>query len=138
MGVKLNEPIGNSLYAPLFIRGTLGCYFILAGLLKLENMAHFMAEVKGFSMLPEHMSTMFAILLPYVEIAAGGLLVLGMWTTLAAIITTFLLATFIYAFGLFPTRPNLFNKDIILLGASISVLYSGAGAFSIDRFRKSG
>ena len=134
--MKLSEPIGNPNYAPLFIRIALGIYFVLAGLAKFEHLQQFIAEVQSFELAPEHVSTLFAILLPYVEVAAGGLLVLGMWTTLAAVVTTFLLACFVYAFGLFPTRPDLFNKDIILLAASLSVLYSGAGAISVDGFRK--
>lgn len=134
--MKLNEPIGNPLYAPFFVRVTLGAYFVLAGFAKLEDLPSFIAEVQGFNMLPSHLATLFAILLPYLEIIAGALLVLGMWTTLAAMITSMLLAAFVWAFGLFPNRPDLFNKDLILLAASVSVLYSGAGAFSIDRFRK--
>ncbi len=34
--MKMNEPIANGLYGPLFIRVTLGSYFVLAGMLKLD------------------------------------------------------------------------------------------------------
>jgi uncharacterized membrane protein YphA (DoxX/SURF4 family) len=134
--MKPSEPLGNTLYAPVFIRLSLGSYFVLAGLIKLKDMSGFIAEVQSFGALPEHIAALFAILLPYLEIASGGLLVLGLWTTAAALITSVLMGAFVYAFGLFPTRPDLINKDLILLGASLSVLYSGAGAFSIDSFRK--
>jgi uncharacterized membrane protein YphA (DoxX/SURF4 family) len=136
--MKVNEPLGNASYAPVFIRFSLGIYFVLAGLVKLKDMSGFIAEVQSFGALPEHLAALFAILLPYLEVAAGALLVLGLWTTAAALITSVLMGAFVYAFGLFPSRPDLINKDLILLGASLSVLYSGAGAFSIDSFRKSG
>ena len=134
----MHEPIGEAIYGPLLIRVTLGAYFVLAGLAKMDNMAEFIAEVKKFDILPGHMAEVYAILLPYFEIAAGGLMILGLWTTLAAITTSILLLSFIIALGAFPKSDHLFNKDIILLAASLSLLYTGAGAFSIDRFRKLG
>ena len=109
---------------------------MLAGLAKLDNLRSFIGEVQKFGILPEPFSTLYAILLPYVEIVAGGMLIIGIWTTLAAICTSLMLASFVFAFGLFPPPGKLFNKDILLLCASLSLLYSGAGAFSIDRFRK--
>jgi uncharacterized membrane protein YphA (DoxX/SURF4 family) len=78
-------------------------------------------------------------LLPYFELAAGVLLIVGIWTTLAAMLTSLMLLSFVIAFGAFPKGGELlFNKDILLLAASVSLLYSGAGALSIDRFRKTG
>ena len=109
---------------------------MLAGLAKLDNLNGFIAEVQSFHLMPEHAATVYAILLPYLELVAGGLLFFGMWTTLGAIIAAALLGSFVYAFGIFPQSGAIFNKDIILLGAALSVLHSGGGAFSVDRFRK--
>jgi uncharacterized membrane protein YphA (DoxX/SURF4 family) len=136
--MKLNRPIGNELYAPLLIRGALGSYILLAGLVKLENLAAFVEEVKKLGMLPEHLATVYAILLPYFEIFAGGLLVMGLWTILGAIIASFHFASLVYVFGFFTGSGILFNKDVVLLAAALSILYSGAGAFSLDRFRQTG
>lgn len=134
----MNEPLGNAIYGPMLIRLALGAYFVLAGLKKLHNQAQFIAEVQKFGILPAQLSTLYAVLLPYLEIGAGALLLIGIWTTLAALVTSALLASFIYALGLFPNSSDLFNKDVILLAASMSLLYSGAGGWSIDRFRKTG
>lgn len=136
--MKMNEPLGNAIYGPMLIRLALGAYFVLAGLKKLHNQAQFIAEVQKFGILPAQLSTLYAVLLPYLEIGAGALLLIGIWTTLAALVTSALLASFIYALGLFPNSSDLFNKDVILLAASMSLLYSGAGGWSIDRFRKTG
>lgn len=136
MAIKLHEPVGNALYAGLFVRVPLGLYFILAGLMKLKDQSAFIAVVREYKVLPEPLSTLYAILLPYVEVGAGAMLILGIWTTLAAIVTGLMLLSFIIALGLREHHP--FNKDVLLLGAALSLLYSGAGAFSIDRFRKTG
>lgn len=138
LSMKMNEPIGNPIYGPLLIRLTLGLYFVLAGFAKLDNIPGFIKEVQGFHILPDHFATLYAILLPYAEMGAGLLLVIGIWTTLAAVLSSLMLLSFVIAFGAFPHGEHLFNKDILLLAASLSLLYSGAGALSIDRFRKTG
>jgi uncharacterized membrane protein YphA (DoxX/SURF4 family) len=135
--MKVNEPIGSELFAPLFIRLTLGTYLLLAGWVKLKNIDATVAEVQKLAFLPEHLATVFGILLPYAELAAGALIFLGLWTTLGGLIAALILGTFVYALGLFPLDIVLFNKDVILFAAAVSIMYSGGGALSIDRFRKS-
>jgi uncharacterized membrane protein YphA (DoxX/SURF4 family) len=135
--MKLNEPIGNPLYAPFLIRLGLGAYFILAGMMKLDQHYTFIAHVKAFGLLPDQAALLYGLVLPYAEIAIGALLVLGFCTTLAGLLSSLLLLSFIIALGTFPNTGRLFNKDIILLGGSLSLLFSGAGAYSVDRFRKS-
>ncbi|MBX7144695.1 MAG: DoxX family protein [Oligoflexia bacterium] len=134
----MNEPIGNPIWGPFLIRMTLGLYFMLAGYAKLDNIPGFIKEVESFQILPPHLATLYGILLPYMEILGGTLLVIGIWTTLAAFVISLMLLSFVMAFGVFPKGGYLFNKDVLLLAASISLLYSGAGAMSIDRFRKTG
>jgi len=135
--MKIYEPIGDSSYGPLFIRVALGAYFVLAGLLKLNDPSGFVAEVHKMAVIPPHFGTVYGILLPYVEVVAGGLLVVGLWTTLASLCTTLMLVSFVVAFGVRPAETQLFNKDIILLAASLSLLYTGSGAWGFDRFRRS-
>ncbi len=137
--MKLNQPIGNAMYAPIFIRFALGGYFILAGLLKLENPTAFIQQVQHFQLLKEPLATLYGILLPYAELGAGALLILGLWTTLAGALSSLMLISFIIAMKLFPdASTHLFNKDVLLLCASLSLLWSGPGFYSIDYFRKTG
>lgn len=138
MGVKMNKPVGNALYAPLFVRQALGWYLLLAGLVKLENISSFITEFHQLNVLPEHVGTVYAILLPYMEIFAGGLLILGFLTTLGAILAALHCATLVYVFGVFSSTGQLLNKDLIMFAAALSIMYSGAGAFSVDRFRETG
>lgn len=136
--MKMNEPLGNPNIGPLFLRLTLGGYFIVAGLMKLDNIAGFIEEVRKFEVLGANGSRLYATLLPYLEIASGSLLVLGFWTTLAALMSALMLASFIFALKVFPNGNYLFNKDIILLAASVCIMFTGAGALSIDKFRRDG
>jgi len=136
MAIKINEPVGPSWWSPFIIRAALGSYFLLAGLSKLEALGAFIQQVKGFGILPENVSSLYATLLPYGEVAIGALLLLGLWTTLMAILSSLLLFSFICAFGVFPGDYDLFNKDLILLAASFSLMYSGPGGYSLDNVRR--
>ena len=134
--MKMHEPIGNPLYAGLLLRVPLGLFFVLAGLMKLKDPAAFVQVVHNYKVIPEPFSTLYGILLPYIEVGAGALLIIGMWTTLAASLCSLMLLSFLIAIGLRDHQP--FNKDILLLAVSLSLLYSGPGGWSIDRFRKAG
>lgn len=138
MALKLNRPVGNSMYGPLFIRQALGWYLLLAGVMKLENISKFIDEVHKLNVLPEHISTLYAIVLPYGEIFAGVLLILGFLTTLGSLISAFHFCTLIYVFGFYSSTGQLLNKDLVMLAGALSIMYSGAGALSIDRFRETG
>jgi uncharacterized membrane protein YphA (DoxX/SURF4 family) len=136
--MQFGRPIWNSIWAGFLLRLPLGAYFFFAGRLKLQNIEGFVAEVKKYHVIPDQLATLYAVMLPYLEIIAGVLLIVGLWTTLASIVISALLVSFIIALGVHPDNPKLFNKDIILLGHSLALLCIGAGAFSIDNFRAKG
>jgi uncharacterized membrane protein YphA (DoxX/SURF4 family) len=135
--MKMNEPIGDAAYGPLFLRCTLGSYFVLAGMLKLENMEAFLKIIESISLIPKPLAMVIGVITPYLEVASGVMLIVGFCTTLAGLIMSLLLAIFVYLFGIYPKGSSeLFNKDIILLASSVSLLFTGAGALSLDKFRK--
>lgn len=134
--MKINEPIGNAIYGPLLIRLPLGLYLIMAGLYMLSSQNAVVNAIQGLRVLPEPFATLYGVLLPYIAIAFGSLILIGLWTTLAALVVSFTLLPWIFGLGLFDHR-HFLNRDLILLGASLSLMYSGAGACSVDRFRKS-
>ena len=136
MAIKMNEPIGPAVYGPMITRCVIGAYFLLAGLSKLQMLAAFVAQVKTFGVLPDNVSSLYGVLLPYVEVFVGGSLILGLWTTMVGMMASFLLVSFICAFGVFPGSTDIFNKDIVLLAATISLLYTGPGSYAIDGVRK--
>ena len=136
MAIKMSEPIGPSAVGPLVCRVALGAYFVMAGLSKLHMLSAFVAQVKTFGVLPDNASSLYAVLLPYMEVCIGGCLVLGLWTTMASIMASALLVSFVFAFGFFPGASNIFNKDVVLLGAVIGLMYTGPGAYGLDNVRK--
>jgi uncharacterized membrane protein YphA (DoxX/SURF4 family) len=136
MAMKMNEPIGAPAFGPLISRLVLGAYFLLAGLSKLGMLAAFVAQVKSFGVLPENVASLYGVLLPYIEVFVGGCLIIGLWTTLVGFMGSGLLISFICAFGLFPGSSDIFNKDLVLLGALLCLLYTGPGYYSIDNMRR--
>ncbi|MCB9030588.1 MAG: DoxX family protein [Deltaproteobacteria bacterium] len=140
--MKLDQPIGDSMYGPLFIRAALGCFLVMSGLARLENPQLLIDRVQQTGIFPEKWGTVYAILLPYVEILSGGLFIGGFWTTLASIVVSVVLGSFLYIFGTKVGTPGAFNftspfnKDLVLLAAAVAVMFTGPGAFSIDGFRK--
>jgi uncharacterized membrane protein YphA (DoxX/SURF4 family) len=136
MAIKMDEPIGPASVGPLIARFGVGAYFLLAGLSKLQMLSAFVAQVKTFGVLPENASALYAVLLPYLEVFIGGCFILGLWTTMVAIVASILLVSFIFAFGFFPGSSDIFNKDIVLLCTVLSLLYTGPGAYGLDNVRK--
>ncbi|MEY4668300.1 MAG: hypothetical protein RL518_999 [Pseudomonadota bacterium] len=136
MGIKINEPIGRNVWAPFLIRLALGAYFIMAGMGKLEVLAAFIDQVKSFGILPANVASLYATLLPYGEVAIGGLMLIGLWTTLTGILSGLLIFSFVLAFGFFPGGHDIFNKDLILCAAACSLLFSGPGVYALDNIRR--
>jgi uncharacterized membrane protein YphA (DoxX/SURF4 family) len=134
--MKINEPIGPASYGPLLLRLPLGAFFITAGWSKLYVLGGFVDQVKAFGILPENIAALYGTLLPYLEVFVGVTLLIGLWTTLSGILAALMLFSFVIAFGFFPGDFQIFNKDLILLGCALSVLYSGAGAYSVDNVKK--
>lgn len=136
--MKINEPVGNSNIGPLLIRIPLGAYLVMAGWVKFEDLPAFIEQVRQFHVLSPNMARLYATLLPYLEIVSGVLLCFGFWTTLAALISSLLLISFVIAIKVFPNENMVFNKDLILLGCAISLMFTGAGSLSVDKFRRDG
>ncbi len=135
--MSFSKPLMSSVYSALFIRVPLGVYFILAGRLKLLDAEGFIETVRAFKILPTEVATLFGVMIPWLEVLVGVAIALGILTTLASITASFLLISYILALGVFPNHPDIFNKDLILLGCTLSFLASGSGGFSFDGLRSS-
>jgi uncharacterized membrane protein YphA (DoxX/SURF4 family) len=134
--IKLDEPVGDAQWGPTIYRLAIGSYFMLAGLMKLDRMDVFLRHVVEFGVLPKQVAILYGTFLPYAEVTVGFLLLIGFWTTLASLAASVLLVSFIVALGVFPNSNRLFNKDIILLGGTVALMFSGGGRYSLDRFRR--
>ena len=136
--MKPSEPIGNPAWGAFFVRVAVGCFFVLKGLNEIQHAPIPFNGVGVLKNLPPHVNTLLGILVPYLEIACGALLVVGFWTIIGAICASSIALLFVYVVGVFPKDAQLLNKDLVILAGSLSLLYTGAGAFSVDKFRKQG
>lgn len=136
--MNISEPLGESGWGPFIARIALGSWLVLVGLENVERLPQYIEQIRLAGKIPEPFTQLYATLVPYLEVAAGALLIVGMWTTLAGIIAGLILGSLLYISGVFPQGSNLFSKDVILLAVALSLLYTGSGNLSIDKFRKGG
>ena len=80
-------------------RLALGGIFTFAGVLKLLDPQSFAFAVKGFKVLPDHLIVPTAFAVPTIEILAGVLLILGLWTRASALTIFLLLIGFTVGMG---------------------------------------
>ena len=104
--MKLHEPIGAQVWAGFFIRMSLGYYLLVQGSAHLNKIDEIVQKVKSFNMVPEHLAQLYGCLLPFLAVATGIMLILGFWTTLAAIVSSVMIASVIYALDRKSTRLN--------------------------------
>ena len=74
--------------AGLLVRLVLGGVFLYAGALKSYDPHMFANGIDQYDLLPRGGINTAAIILPWVEVVAGGLLVLGIWKRASALVLT--------------------------------------------------
>ena len=149
--MPLSQPVWSNEWSGLLIRLPLGLYLFLSSRAKLGNLAEVIEKLQAellaalggiewVKLFAEELATLLAVLLPFLEMAVGILLILGLWTTLCGIIAAATFAVYTLVHGMFPDpdSPNVFSTSVILFFVALSLLASGAGAFSIDGFKKKG
>jgi uncharacterized membrane protein YphA (DoxX/SURF4 family) len=137
--------------AVLLIRLFLGGMFIYASLHKLIDPAAFSKIIYGYKILPYWAINILAISLPGVELVAGVLLVLGLFSRGAALTITLSLGVFVCAIGFNLWRGvefdcgcfsfahsskgaavDLLIRDLVLLALSLRVLFARRYPCSLD------
>ena len=83
----------------LILRLIVGGVFIAAGVLKIIDPVTFAADIGNYRLLPHEVVNLMAITLPWIEVVAGLLLVLGIWNRASALILTLLMIVFLIAIG---------------------------------------
>ena len=81
-------------------RAVLAIVFIWACVHKILDPGSFALQVATYQILPLSLVNLQAIVLPWVELAAGILLILGLWTRAAALVTCGMNAMFIVAIAM--------------------------------------
>lgn len=134
--MDISKPIGDSAYGPFIIRVVIGAYLFIVGLAPMDDIPGFVEGIKKMYHFSDGVSMMIGSTFPYVCMFTGFFLIIGMWTTLTAMFACAVFAFGIYGFGLTPSEYAPFNRDIMVLAGCVSLMYTGAGFFSIDSFRK--
>ena len=93
-------------YQALAIRLMLGGVFVWAGTAKLVEIPSFVETVTAFDMLPADWAAPFALSVVWIELIAGGLLLLGIWPRSNALVLLVLLVVFSVALGINMYRGN--------------------------------
>lgn len=132
------------------LRVALGMVFIAASLSKIQDPEGFAENIANYRMVPFPFVHVMAIILPWLEIIAGSLLVLGIWIRANAALTVGLLLAFVFAIsqalyrdldiscGCFDSTPSAHKMtrwtlywDLIWIGWAILVFSYDRGAHSI-------
>jgi uncharacterized membrane protein YphA (DoxX/SURF4 family) len=75
----------------------LALVFIISGLDKINNLEAFAVSIENYKLFPTQFINIFAITIPWIELIAGGLLLLGLYIKENSIIVTSLLLIFTIA-----------------------------------------
>lgn len=95
----MNKVLSNK-YLLLLIRIFLGFLFIYAGAEKISDPSGFSTSISNYRLLPLFMVNFFAITMPWVELVAGILLILGISVKENAFIVNAMLLIFIVAISI--------------------------------------
>lgn len=136
----------------LACRLAIGIIFIYASLDKIAHPAEFAKIIYGYRLLPLVAINAVAILLPWLELVAGGMIVLGLLTRGSALTLTAMLAVFTAALainlarglniscGCFSTGPEgmvvgwrKISENVLLLAIALQVLLRGSPMASLGR-----
>src|SRR5436309_2139176 len=83
----------------IVLRLALGGVFVFAGAVKVIDPAAFATDIGNYRLLPHEWNNLLAITLPWIEVAAGGLLVAGIWKRASAVLITGMLGVFLFVIG---------------------------------------
>ena len=119
----------------LMARIPLGLYFALAGYahFKTQNFAtQYVAALPTW--MPSEAGKGYSSVLPFVELAVGVLLIIGLTTRVGGLLAAGVTAMLLAGMGLsFETNPNSSQYHLLMmLGLSVVLLCIGGGKFTLD------
>lgn len=123
--------LSYGLLAPLILRLVLGLICVDLGILKFKKeRARWIATFEAYKLKP---SKQLVRLLGLLEIAGGVLLIIGLYTQIAALVFVILFAAEFY---IEYTEGGILKRDItfylLVLAIALSLLLTGAGAYAFD------
>ncbi len=118
------------LLAPFLLRLAVGAMFLNAGIKKLRQRTWMTELFERMNLTP---ASSYAIAFGAIEVVSGGLLIVGLFTQLAALATLCISAFALYSKYKHPTEtPGSRGVFLLLFVISFSLLFSGAGFLAFD------
>ena len=133
----MKNPLASDLSSNLGLllaRIPLGLYFALAGYahFKTESFAtQYVAALPNW--MPPEAGKGYSTVLPFLEMAVGALLLLGLTVRVGGLLATVITGVVIAAAG-FKLYPDAGHQMLIIFGLSILMLCLGGGKFTLDNF----
>ena len=126
----------------LVARIPIGAHFLMAGYLHLKGgLGSFVGSYLGRSpdWMPQPVASAYAYGLPFLELAAGAMLILGMTTRVGATFATLITFIMLTDSGL-RLYPHPGHHTTVYLGIALLILCAGGGKYALERFviRKKG
>lgn len=119
----------------LAARLLLAAVFFISGFVKAADPAQTRVAVKAYQLLPENIAEMVAAVLPYLEIATGVILLVGLATRLGAILSALMMVAFL--FGVISAAARGLSIDCGCFGGGGTV-EPGATEYTAEILRDTG
>lgn len=120
----------NKIEAQLILRLTMAFVFFYFGFAQLTDASAWTSYLPSFIDILPISATKFVLLNGWFEILAAAMLVLGAYTRLMSVLLAFHLFGIAFSIGMSGTGV----RDIGLAGATLALVFSGAGKMSVDEF----
>ena len=96
-----------------------------------QKLSGFADYVASQAPLPQVLGQAYGYALPFAEVAAGFLLIVGFLARPAAGVISLMLLSFLFALG-FGAEQGPFSKEVILLTLALLLMVTGPGGISVD------
>ena len=149
---KYFKDIISSPYVTTILRIFIGFVFIYASIEKILDPAYFAGTIRNYQIVPDAITNLVAIILPWLELICGILLLAGFWHQTAAFILTLLMVAFIIAIlsaifrgldiecGCFGSGSSAnwtrIIEDLFLLSFSLQILFFPKSIIAIENISK--
>ncbi len=123
-----------SAFAPFFLRVVTGLIFLVHGWQKLQGGIPQTAGFVGSLGFPA--PEVFAVLLIAAEVGGGILLILGAfthWVSKVLVLVSLIALVLVHLKNGFLASNGGYEFILLILAASVSIMITGAGAWSVDR-----
>ncbi len=118
----------------MVLRVSLGVYFIIAGLAQIVHYAGFADNISGYAIVSyipyAGAQGVVAALFPWIELTLGLLLVLGLATTISALLAALISFMFTVANGFIEGAS--IARDVLFIAVSLALMLMGGGGYSLD------